>query len=85
MADDETKRLLRDLLEAQKEHLSLVRQMSDAYAKQCEAYDKTDKRWHEHMNTTTTATRVATVLRAVALVVMAVVVAYLVFFGLHRH
>ena len=85
MADDEAKQLIRELLATQKEHLDLVRGMSEAYEKQCEAYEQTNKRWHEYMQMSTTATRIAALLRALALVVMAAVIAYLVFFGLHRH
>ena len=85
MADEETKQVLRELLATQKEHLELVRGMNDAYEEQCKAYEQTDARWHKHMDATTTANRVAYLLRAAAIVIMAVVIAYLVFFGLHKH
>jgi cytochrome c-type biogenesis protein CcmH/NrfG len=73
------------LVATQRQNDEQIRQMHERYEKQAQAYDRSVARYEESIRTTSTANNIANVLRAVALVVMAAVLAYLVLFGLHRH
>jgi hypothetical protein len=85
MADDETKQILRDILATQKEQLESFKYSAEMYDKQAKAYDQSNERYWNHVVETSKASNVANILRAVALVLMAAVLAYLVLFGLHKH
>ena len=85
MADDETKQILKDILATQKEQLEAFRYSSETYDRQAKAHDDAADRYWNHVHETARANNIANVLRAVALILMAGVLAYLVLFGLHNH
>ena len=70
---------------ALKESEEQNRLVTDRYERQAQDYDRAATRYEESIRTTTTAGSIANVLRSIALVGIAAVLAYLVFFGLHTH
>lgn len=55
------------------------------YENQAKSYDEAVVRYNQHRQATDAASRIANVVRSLALVGIAAVLAYLVIFGLHKH
>ncbi len=85
MSDEETKQLLRELLEAQKEDTERISLMQESYNKQAKEHDEMVTRWNESMQSHSRVTNIVSVLRALGFVTIGLALAYLVVFGLHTH
>jgi parvulin-like peptidyl-prolyl isomerase len=72
-------------LRTEKEFIELALRQNEKYEKQVQSYDEAVARYDQHRQSTDVANRIANVLRSAALVGIAAVLAYLVFFGLHKH
>ena len=69
----------------QKQNDDQIRLVTERYERQAQDYDRAAARYEESIRTTTTANNVANILRSIALIGIAAVLGYLVFFGLHTH
>jgi hypothetical protein len=69
----------------QRQNDDQIRLVTERYERQAQDYDRAAARYEQSIRTTTTANNIANVLRSIALVGIAAVLAYLVFFGLHKH
>jgi hypothetical protein len=69
----------------QKQNDEQIRLVTERYEKQAQDYDRAAARYEESIRTTTTASNIANIIRSLALLGIAAVLAYLVFFGLHNH
>jgi|SRR6267143_27676 len=69
----------------QKQNDDQIRLVTERYERQAQDYDRAAARYEQSIRATTTANNIANVLRSIALVGIAAVLAYLVFFGLHKH
>jgi hypothetical protein len=85
MSDDETKQLLRNLLETQKEYAEQIRLMGETYADSTKQYSELLEESKANQERYRRVTSGAVVLRSAALLIVGLVLAYLVFFGLHTH
>jgi ABC-type bacteriocin/lantibiotic exporter with double-glycine peptidase domain len=73
------------LLATEKEFVELARRQNERYENQAKSYDEAVARYDQHRHATDAASRIASVIRSIALVGIAAVLAYLVIFGLHKH
>jgi uncharacterized protein (DUF305 family) len=85
MADEETKQLLRELLEAQKEDSKRFRAMQETYEKQAKDYDEKASQWNGYMQSDSRINNIVLALRGLGLVTIGLALPYLVVFGLHTH
>ena len=69
----------------EKEFVELARLQNEKYQKQAQQYDEAVARYEQHRQSTDVANRIANLVRSVALVGIAAVLAFLVIFGLHKH
>lgn len=69
----------------QKQNEDQIRLVTERYERQAQDYDRAAARYEQSIRSTTTANNIANVLRSIALIGIAAVLAYLVFFGLHKH
>lgn len=69
----------------EKEFIELARRQNEKYEAQVRAHADATARFEQQRQATDAANRIANLLRAVALVGIAAVLAYLVLFGLHTH
>jgi ERCC4-related helicase len=69
----------------QKQNDDQIRLVTERYEKQAQEYDRAAARYDQSVRAISTANNVANVLRSIALIGIAAVLAYLVFFGLHKH
>jgi hypothetical protein len=77
VADEETKQLLRQILETQKQHLDLVRGIDRSYEQQTKNYEQSSASYQEQLRTN----RITTILHALTFCGIVAIVAYLVFIG----
>ena len=85
MSDDETKQILRELLATQREQIELLRRMDQTYEQQARTYDDANARYHRETLENSSANRIANLLRALGLLGVVVILAYIVLYGLHSH
>ena len=69
------------LVSTQKQNDELILKTTERYEIQAQAYDQRAARYDQHLG----ANKIANLIRALTLLVMAGVLVYLVLFGLHRH
>src|SRR5258708_7360895 len=69
----------------EKEFMELARRQNEKYEAQLQSYAEATARHEQQRQSTDAANRIANLLRALALIGIAAVLAYLVLFGLHRH
>jgi hypothetical protein len=81
MADEETKQLLREILDTQKEQLALLRSMDKAYQEQTQSFTESSASYR----TAVKHQGLSTLLWVLSLAAIAVVLVYVVFFGIHTH
>ena len=85
VSDDETKQILRELLATQKEQLEFLRRMDQTYERQAQSYDDANARYRKETLDNSFANRAAHLVRALALLGVVAVLAYIVLYGLHSH
>ena len=85
MSDEETKQLLRELLEAQKEDTERIRLMEESSKKQSKEYDELVNQWKESMQSHSRVNNIVSAIRVLGFLTIGLALAYLVVFGLHTH